>query len=405
MMLSSSGIRKRILEDKYNALIFKRARGNVVYLVGGYLRDMIIGVRSHDRDYIVSGNLMEFVRSVQKRIGGTLIEFKKGSTVRLALKDENTLDFSEHSGPIEDDLSKRDYTINALAWSPEAGIIDLYEGIDDLRKKRIRCVAIKNLNADPLRILRAYRFAAEINGFIEKDSRNILIKLHKMIKDVPSERITLEFFHLLNSEHPSRYLRMCYSDGLLGEILPIKDSILTRNIRVVSKLEEKIIPSLKHQIKVLLDKIISQNLNYRGLLTLEILLNGHSTVFDNTFKIKLSNSIVKRIQSFNEGMKCFSGSRERLFDVFMITGNIAVDMLIIRNRMDLYNEYLRFMRIWKRGLLSSKEMMLVSGLSEGKKLGKLIELLKKAEFKGKIKTKKQAIKIIDIILHNISYRT
>ncbi len=94
------------------------------------------GKISKDRDFIVADDIKSFTHEIRKFIGGTLIEFKKGETTRLVLKDGVTLDFSRPMGTLEEDLSKRDFTINAIAWSPDSGIIDPYKGIEDIKRKK-----------------------------------------------------------------------------------------------------------------------------------------------------------------------------------------------------------------------------------------------------------------------------
>jgi tRNA nucleotidyltransferase/poly(A) polymerase len=103
----------------------------------------------------VSDDIKVFVKEVKKVIGGTLVEFQKGETTRLVLKDGVTLDFTRPMGTLYEDLSKRDFTINAIAWSPENGIIDPYNGLKDIQERIIRALGKENFLADPLRMLRA----------------------------------------------------------------------------------------------------------------------------------------------------------------------------------------------------------------------------------------------------------
>ena len=218
MSYQDKALKRRILSDEYNAIVFKRQKGNI-HLVGGYIRDLLRGVSSRDRDYIVKGNIHSSVSEMKKRVGGKAIEFKKGNMIRIAVKKESTLDFSEMQGSLYQDLSGRDFTINALAWSPEEGLIDYFHGLKDLEKKMVRAISKENIVSDPLRMLRAYRFAADLEGRIEVTTRKIVKMFNHRIKDISPERITLEMFHLLNSEHAAKYLNAAFSDGLLSNIL------------------------------------------------------------------------------------------------------------------------------------------------------------------------------------------
>src|SRR4030042_2888561 len=231
MILSHYKLKSKILADRYNSIIFEVGRGRDLYLVGGYLRDILRGIHPSDRDYIVSGDIRTFVKEIRKVIGGTIVKFKKGDMIRIALKDGLTFDFSIPMVILKEDLSKRDFTINAIAWSPEKAIIDPYNGVDDIKKKIIRSISKENLISDPLRMLRAYRFAAELNGSIKKGTRNSIKNMKKNIKKVSSERITLELFNLLNSKHSARYLKMALSDNLLTSVLLIPYKTLELNIK------------------------------------------------------------------------------------------------------------------------------------------------------------------------------
>ena len=296
MKFTDKQLKNRILKDRYNSIIFEKGRAIGVYLVGGYIRDALMGCRSSDRDYIVDGDLKTFVNEIRDIFGGTIIEFKREGFIRLGFREGLTFDFSEPQGSLTEDLSKRDFTINAIAWSPEEGMIDIYNGAADIKRKIIRCISKDNLIADPLRILRAYRFAAQFNGSIDTSTHNYIKTLQNNVIKVSPERITLEFSHLLNSEKASKYLKLAFHDGVLSSILPIQSRQLEHNIREMSKLEKGILKVLPLKIKVILNKIFSQNLTYKGLLCLAILLKRGKTVSNiDTKQLRLSNIVQKRI--------------------------------------------------------------------------------------------------------------
>jgi tRNA nucleotidyltransferase/poly(A) polymerase len=318
--------------------------------------------------------------------------------IRIALKNGLTFDFSRPLGTLKEDLLKRDYTINAIAWSPEKEIVDFYNGLEDIKKKKIRSISNENLISDPLRMLRAYRFAAEFNGSIEKRTRKAIELLHNNIKGISSERITLELFNLLNSNHSVKYLKMALSDGLLNDILFLSYKVLARNIKVISLVEEANINKLPPGIKVLLNKIFSQNLTYKGLICLELLLQNDLTMPERVPNIKMSSAIRKRIELAQRGIKEFKEtkykSKNKLYDIFQTSKEATTDILVIAGRLDLLKEYARFKRIWKKGFLSSEEIINISGIKTGPALGRIIIEIKKAQFEVRVKSKKSAIKFI-----------
>ena len=402
MKFTDKQLKNRILKDRYNSIIFEKGRAIGVYLVGGYIRDALMGCRSSDRDYIVEGDLKTFVNEIRDIFGGTIIEFKREGFIRLGFREGLTFDFSEAQGSLTEDLSKRDFTINAIAWSPEEGMIDIYNGAADITRKIIRCISKANLIADPLRILRAYRFAAQFNGSIDTSTHNYIKILQNKIIKVSPERITLEFSHLLNSEKASKYLKIAFHDGVLSSILPIQSRQLEHSIREISKLEKGILKVLPLKIKVILNSIFSQNLTYKGLLCLDLLLKSGKTVSNiDTKHLRLSNIVQKRIILAHQGINLIGNRNDLqrgLFDLFMCCKEAIIDVLILTGRLDLLDDYRRFKLIWRAGLMNSREVTDILGIETGPEIGRMIYEIKKAEFEKRIRTKKQAIKYLAALL-------
>jgi tRNA nucleotidyltransferase/poly(A) polymerase len=386
-----------IRKDKYNALIFDNDRRREVYLVGGYLRDALRGVHSHDRDYIVRGNVLSFVREKQKATGGTIIEFRHRDTIRLVLRNGHSFDFSKLQGSLEDNLSKRDFTINALAWSPGRGFVDLFNASGDIDKRVVRCISRKNMTADPLRMLRAYRFAAELDCNIDSITRQVIKRNCMKILSSSAERITLEMFHLLNTAHAARHLKMALEDGLLNVLMSNKINIIQGNIKVLHSFEKRILYLLSPFIKAQLQELFSQNLTRKGMLSLYILLRGCFEVIRN--HLTPSNKIIDRLHVISEGISAMGKIRkvsiDRLFWIFKNAQDATVDILILRNKLDLLDELERFRAIWRRGLLSSEQVMEISGIKPGADLGKLILALKKTQFERRLTTRNEAIEFIN----------
>jgi tRNA nucleotidyltransferase/poly(A) polymerase len=400
MALPDKKISQKILKDHYNALVFRKGRGHV-YLVGGFIRDMVRDKRSHDRDYIVFGDIRSFVKQIRTSTGGAVVEFKNEGVIRIALKGGDTLDFSKPQGTLEEDLSKRDFTVNAIAWSPQGGFVDLCNGADDIEIKKVRSLSRENFIADPLRMLRAYRIATELDASIEKRTRLMIKSLQNTMQKVSYERITLEFFRLLNSSHSTKYLKMALSDGVLTDILSIDYNILERTIRAVSHLEKTYINILPRVLKVSLNRTFSQNLTYKGLLCLEMFLSDGFSPDKTASLLVMSKAIHKRILMAQKGMTALREKRnidkESLFDMFIATKDAAIDVLILSNRMDLLPDYRRFLRIRKNGFVNSQEIADISGMKPGARLGGTILTIKKAQFTRKVISKRQALSLIKAI--------
>ncbi len=384
--------------------VFTLAGPDEIFLVGGFLRDFHIKgrrpQRPYDLDFVMKGDVKALAKTVSSGLGGTLVELKAGM-LRVVLEDGTTVDFSQITD-ISDDLLRRDFTMNAMAWSPETGLIDPNCGLKDIKKGLVRGLLKQNFKDDPLRLLRAYRFSAELGFKIAPGTRQIVREMSNLIRQSASERITLEFLKLLSSKTPLKALRSALNDGLLVRILPLSFNDLRANINLISRLER----NLKEVSKVSWAKgqmrpRFPQGLTYLGLLRLEGLLL--STKGTKRGLLRLAVSTNKRIETVNRLFDEFGGPRpplalkadDPLWDVFEKAGDSLLDLLILTGKpAAFYAQAGRFLRIKRRGQLSSEEVMAHSGLGPGPELGRLISLLKRQEFEKTIRTRKQALEYI-----------
>ncbi len=201
-----------------------------IYLVGGYLRDTLMGRTDNpgqvrDFDYaVVGGSAINFAREIAASLGGHFVLLDEElDTARVALADDLTLDFAGCVGPdIESDILRRDFTINALAWSADApdSIIDLVGGLADLKAGVVRAVAEDNLIADPLRLLRAYRLAAVLGLTIEPSTLRLTARHASLVASAAAERVSLELFRLLEAGRAAATVRLMADSGILEVVFP-----------------------------------------------------------------------------------------------------------------------------------------------------------------------------------------
>lgn len=390
----------RILSDKYNSIIFT-SKGNLdIYIVGGYLRDILLGREGLDRDYAVSctdsitrGDFTKFLEKVASKIDGKIVRIGRRNLQRIVTENGVTLDFMPVDKNIEHDVSVRDFTINSLAWSPERGIIDLHDGINDLSDRIIRMIKIENLKDDPVRIIRAYRFADELSFEIETETREALKILSGLIKEAKTERVTLEFFRIISLNSPAQTLKKLLRDGVLGQIISIPYHKLEAKLKVIDKINE-IINKLPLNYRMKLNQRFSQNLTYKGLLRLGVLLQGMP---ENTLNMSLV--IYKRLIRLDKADKFSINTHKsikkgELYEIFRITEEASIDYLIIKNLSRYLGEMERYYSIKKRGILSTNEIIKVTRIDRGKALGDAIEILRKAQFENLIKTKQEARELL-----------
>ena len=219
------------------------ALGLECYVVGGYVRDIFLQRPSKDIDVVVVGSGIEIAQAFGKKLGrgahvsvfknfGTAQVKYKGTEVEFvgARKESYHRDSRKpivEDGTLEDDQNRRDFTINAMAYNPSSGLVDLFGGLEDIERKIIRCVGdpLERFTEDALRIMRAVRFSAQLGFSIEEETRKALKVLAPNLKHVSAERIQVELVKLLMSPHPD-YLRTAYEAGITAEFLPEFDACM-----------------------------------------------------------------------------------------------------------------------------------------------------------------------------------
>lgn len=203
------------------------------YVVGGCVRDSILGRLPGDWDITTSAKPEE-VKKVFRRTVDTGLEH---GTVTVLIDDEGfevttyRVDgkYEDHRHPekveftpnLEEDLKRRDFTINAMAYDPEQGLVDIFDGMGDIRKKCIRCVGdpVERFSEDALRMLRGIRFAGQLGFDIEKNTMDAIAKRSGTLARVSAERIRVELTKLLLSRGPEKLID-AEKTGLCRVFLP-----------------------------------------------------------------------------------------------------------------------------------------------------------------------------------------
>ena len=207
--------------------------GFEAYVVGGCVRDSILGREPEDWDITTSAKPEQvkalFPRTIDTGLQHgtvTVMLDRQGfevTTYRVDGKYEDSRHPSEvtFTSCLEEDLKRRDLTINAMAYNDREGLRDLFGGMEDLRAGIVRCVGNpeKRFEEDALRILRAIRFSAQLGYAIEKDTLEAMRKLAYTLRRISAERIQAELVKLLVSPHPD-YLRLAYDIGVTKVFLP-----------------------------------------------------------------------------------------------------------------------------------------------------------------------------------------
>lgn len=215
------------------------AAGFEAYAVGGCVRDSILGRIPQDWDITTSARPEQvkalFPRTVDTGLQHgtvTVLLEKEGfevTTYRIDGRYEDSRHPTEviFTPNLEEDLRRRDLTINAMAYNDDRGLVDIYGGMQDIADKVVRCVGnpLDRFGEDALRILRAIRFSAQLGYGIEENTRDAIRQLAPLLKNISAERIQTELVKLLTSPHPD-YLREAYHYGVTKVFLPEFDLVM-----------------------------------------------------------------------------------------------------------------------------------------------------------------------------------
>ncbi len=200
-----------------------------LYLVGGYIRDALLARNNaalhKDFDFMaITASSVDFARVVADKLNGHFVLLDESNdTARVVMDSGDYFDFAGCvGGSLESDMRRRDFTINALACdlSKDSQVIDLVGGIADLENKIIRCISRQSFIDDPLRLLRAYRFAALLEFDIEAGTAAYIKELAASITQVAAERISAEFFLMLETNQAGKNVKAMGNNALLESIFP-----------------------------------------------------------------------------------------------------------------------------------------------------------------------------------------
>lgn len=207
--------------------------GYEAYVVGGCVRDSILGREPQDWDITTSARPEQIKRLFPRTIdtglqhGTVTVMLDREGFEVTTYRIDGEYEDSRHprevifTPDLAEDLKRRDFTINAMAYNEKRGLVDIFGGMEDIRAGIIRCVGnpAERFGEDALRILRAIRFSAQLGYEIEQDTREAILQLAPTLKNISAERIQAELVKLLISPHPD-YLREAYELGVTKVFFP-----------------------------------------------------------------------------------------------------------------------------------------------------------------------------------------
>ncbi|MCZ7610917.1 MAG: CCA tRNA nucleotidyltransferase [Ignavibacterium sp.] len=243
LSISNKSITKKLSENIVLNKIAQIAQSENknVFVVGGYVRDLILKRERSDIDILVIGSGIDFAKTVAEKLNISNVNYYKNfGTAQFSFDkmnvefvgarkesyDRNTRKPFVEDGSFEDDISRRDFTINTLAVSLNAidfgKIIDTYDGLTDIKNQIIKTPLdpFRTFDDDPLRIMRAFRFAAQLNFKVDKNIMKAAYDMRNRLSIVSQERITDEFLKTLSTPKPSIGLKLLFESRVLEIVFP-----------------------------------------------------------------------------------------------------------------------------------------------------------------------------------------
>ena len=389
------------------------------YLVGGWVRDRLLNRQGKylDLDFVLPEKAVETAQAIARKYkAGFVVLDAERQIARVVFKD-GTADFAQQMGDsLQEDLGRRDFCMNAIALechqnvlSPLAGeqLIDPFNGIEDLKAKRIRMVAPENLADDPLRILRGYRQSAQLGFEIENLTRQVLVKLAPRLKSVAAERVRTELGYLLSMANGSHRMLDAISAHILDDWLPPQSLNLDRFAKIedaISQLVAKF-PSLQS----FFEKQLSGDRHALVIVKLAALTNSANALdslgLSRTEQRWLLGTLRYLPQfinlidnaSFTEQYKLFQPTLE-FFP--------AIATLAMASNYD-FDKITPWLERWLNpndaiaypvALITGDDLRKDLGIPPSPKFGELLESIKIAQVEGRIHSKGEAIALIKSIL-------
>ena len=417
---------------------FAKDQGVQLYLVGGSVRDLFLGRQTTDIDFTLASDAIQFAKAFAANIGAIVIALEENPpTARVIVKPDSTsqtpqlsMDFAQfRAASLTDDLRLRDLTINAMAIAFEnvgtftnkarkqilCRVIDPCGGMKDLKGGLLRFPNRQVVIADPVRLLRIYRFAAQLDFEISQNAIDLVTAYRSMLSDIAGERCRDELMKILYIKKAHPYLQQMEAAGLLTQVVPI----IKEPHRAWSSLEtfeEGPIPTALHayrkEINRYLQEELSVEINRCSLIKLSLLLGDNLGSIGE--RLRFSRKAVKFMECLISGSKKLKNTIPQLtqkqINRFLRTytsdwwgillysaASSPIDSAILKQIADTYYEHI--LPICKQGrLITGNDLIQEFHLKEGEQIGDLLKEIEDRQFDGEIRTREEAFAAVAALL-------
>ncbi len=419
-------------------LNFSASKNQKLYVVGGTLRDFLSQKACTDFD-LTGKNAANLGSSFARSLDLTYVPLDNTpgrETVRVIL-DQKQLDFTDLQGEnIEEDLSQRDFTINAMGQllseflSGRKNIIDPFNGQEDLKNKTLRVLQGPIFQSDPIRILRAFRFAATLGFEIEAETLKKIVLHKNLLMEPAQERIWHELSTFFKTTGTMPLLETMHHCGVLECLIPISESIQVQTFSHYQKLENL----LKEPEKTFPDYLEAFNsddfVNNQYLFKLSLLLNRRhenqptDTPISQVSNLRASNAEVKVIDQTLKGARCLAESYSKngpdlsppeMYELIQIiqegllasvalfaAGNPSDDVIQFCNHLLKFYYHQFFPGVNEKPFLNGDNLILQFKLSPSPLFGKILYQIQKAQVLGNITNQNEASKLAEDLIQSQS---
>ena len=420
---------------------FAEKRGAQLYLVGGSVRDLLLNQSITDFDFALADDAIAFAKAFADKVGAAFVKLEEQPpTARIVIRETRlTLDFAGfRAETLEADLRLRDLTINTMALDlsslltkPEVNLIDPCNGFADLKSLTLRFPSEGVVIDDPLRLLRVYRFSAQLGFEIPEATINLIRRHRSRLPQVSSERIRDELIKILNVKSATAYLRRMDETRLLSQIIPeiekvrgLYQNALDHSLLALEMFEAKPMPDTlqpyRPQIEAYLREQLTHDLCRQQILKLALLLrkSGTETAVQITNRLRLGRKATQLMRSLVQNrlhlMDLIDGNGQighrEMIHFLRNTGDDWLGVLLLshaqlqglqrntRQTDELMKQIADFYYheigpIMERGrLITGDDILRTFGVTPGAKIGRILQHIEDLQFEGEIRTPEEALK-------------
>lgn len=395
-----------------------------VYLVGGVVRDAILGKQREylDLDFILPKDAVKYAKLLATTYKAGFVLLDPERQIARVVFVNATVDIAQQEGnSLETDLHRRDFTINAIAFNPHTQeIIDPLQGLADIEKRLIRMVSPKNLEDDPLRLLRGYRQAAQLGFNIDGDTQNTISTYAPLLSQVAAERVRSELGYMLMNSQGAPWIVKAWQNNLLASFFknttPEGCDCLLKVDSAASKLSQT-----WQQLEVDLNQYVRDTVKttWLGIAKLACLVSPEPEIAETeltelTYSRAEIKAVTTALKLFPKLSQQKMTLREQYF-LFKDAGFVFPTTCILAVARDNLVEGIapimsRYLNpddpvAHPTALLSGKEIIVALNIPASPLVGKLLVEIAIAQVEARISTKEEAIELAKNLLNDFSNET